>query len=357
MKQGEQAGLRSTRRRRLLQGLAGLMGAVWGPLPGTVRAVEPQAVVRPARPLRVAMVLWRGETEVEQGFRERIAEAGLPLRIEVHDLARDLSALPGVLARLRADPPELVYTWGTGVTLGVAGRHEESLAGLAGLAGLDGVPVVFVMVAAPVDTGLIPADGRSRRNLTGVSHIAPLEAQIAAIRAYLPMRRLGVVYNFAEPASRASLSALKALGAQLGFEVEAWALGEDGPARVEDIAPAVAELAGRGVEVLYIGPDNFIGNHRDVLTEAGFRHRLPAFTATALEVRDGQALFGLVSRYELVGRLAAEKALQILRDGRSPEDIPIETLDRFAYLIRLSAAHRLGLYPPLPLLDYAEVIE
>ena len=68
-------------------------------------------------------------------------------------------------------------------------------------------------------------------------------------------------------------------------------------------------------------------------------------------------MLGLVSRYELVGRLAASKVEDILINGVSPADIPIETLDRFSYLIRLSSARRLALYPPLSLLDYAEIIK
>lgn len=309
-----------------------------------------------AAPARIAMVLWRGETEVEKGFRAALAEHGVAAEIEVIDLARDLSRLPQVIDRLRADPPDLVYTWGTGVTLGIAGRWDTSTPERH----LRGVPLLFVMVAAPYETGVAPPPpGAPRTDLTGVSHIAPLEAQIAAIRSYRPLRKLGIVFNRLEANSVSNVEALRRLAGAQDFELlEAPVpLGGDGQPDPATIPALVANLAGQGAQVLYIGPDNFVGNHREVLTAAGIEHGVPSFTATELEIRDGEAMFGLVSRYEQVGRLAAAKARAILVDGRPVGEIPVETLERFAYLIRLPVARRLGLYPPLLLLRYAEILE
>ena len=309
-----------------------------------------------AEPARIAMVLWRGETEVERGFRAALAEQGVEATIEVHNIERDTSRLPGIVSALRESPPDLVYTWGTSVTLGVAGRWDAP----ASDAKLSGVPMLFVMVAAPFDTGVAPAPPLPpRSDLTGVSHIAPLEAQINAIRSYLPMQKLGIVFNPLEANSVSNVEALRRLAERLNFTlleapVQAGADGQPSPAAIPAL---VAGLAKQGAQVLYIGPDNFVGNHREALTAAGIAHGLPAFTATELEIRDGEAMFGLVSRYEQVGRLAALKARAMLVEHKTPAELPVETLERFAYLIRLPVARRLQLYPPLQLLRYAEVIE
>lgn len=325
-------------RRAVLAGAAAVAGASLRP-------------ARAAAPPHIMMILWRGETEVEAGFRAELAEPGPDVRLTVVDLDRDLSRLPDALARARAERPDLVYTWGTGITMGTVGRWDAADPAQH----LTDIPVVFTMVAAPWRTGIAAPEGRSRPLVTGTSHIAPLDSQIAAVRAYLPMTRLGIVYNPAEPNSVATVADLKALEQRLGFTVlEAPATAGPTPDPAE--IPALVEaLARRGAQVLYIGPDNFIGGNHDRLTAAGFAHGLPAFTATELEIRQGEALLGLVSRYELVGRLAARKARAIL-SGTPPAEVPVETLKRFSYIVRMSAAHRLGLYPPLPLLDYAEVI-
>ena len=64
----------------------------------------------------------------------------------------------------------------------------------------------------------------------------------------------------------------------------------------------------------------------------------------------------LISRYYSLGQLTAYKAEQILVDGVAPEAIPIETLKRFSLIINMPLARELKLYPPLAMLNYAEVI-
>lgn len=330
-------------RRQLLAALAAM--------PSLVGAGRANA--RPG-PFRILMVLWRGETAAEAGFREELARLGVAAEIEVRDIARDSSLLPGIVADIRANRPDLIYTWGTGVTLGLAGRWDADPAGH-----VADVPLVFTMVSSPLATGLAPPPDRPpRAQLTGVSHIAPLSAQIAAIRAYLAMDRLGIVFNPQEENSLANLAELKALSSSAGFRViEApvpqLADGKPDPAALPRL---VAGLAEQGADILYIGPDNFVGANRDVVTEAGIAAGLPAFTATELEIRESQAMIGLVSRYDAVGRLAARKAKAILVDDVAPAALPIETLKRFTYIIRLPVALRLARYPSLQLLDYAEVI-
>jgi putative ABC transport system substrate-binding protein len=68
------------------------------------------------------------------------------------------------------------------------------------------------------------------------------------------------------------------------------------------------------------------------------------------------ALSGLVSRYQSVGEFTAFKAEQILVGKQQPNSIPIEPLKRFSYQVRISAAERLKLMPPLPMFNYAEII-
>ena len=76
-----------------------------------------------------------------------------------------------------------------------------------------------------------------------------------------------------------------------------------------------------------------------------------------LAVRQGGALVGLISRYHSVGQLAAAKAVDILVHRKAPADIPIETLKRFSLLINMRTAKQLGgVYPPIDMLNYAEVI-
>lgn len=341
------------KRRTLLRGLAAM--AVTGGLATLPSRLSAQPASKKSRP-RIMMILWRGETRVEKGFRSELAARHVDADIIVRNVARDLDRLPKFLAEARATRPDLVYTWGTGITLGTVGRWNDADPARY----LTDIPVVFTMVSAPLLTGIEPPAGAPPRpNVTGVSHIAPLSSQISAIKAYLPMQRLGIVYNPKEPNSVANVEELRVVTKAMDVELlEAPVpMNADGHPDPASIPVLVADLARRGAQVLYIGPDNFVGNYREELTSAGITHGIPCFTGTELEVRDGEAMFGLVSPYQAVGRLAAEKAIRILVDGEPPSAIPMETLQRFLYIIRLPVAMKLKLYPPLQLLDYAEIIQ
>ena len=72
---------------------------------------------------------------------------------------------------------------------------------------------------------------------------------------------------------------------------------------------------------------------------------------------NGDALFGLVGNYYIVGQYCASKAAQILTEGVAPVDIPFDTLQRFSMKVNMAAARKLGIYPPMNLLGITEVIK
>ena len=333
-------------RRTVLAGLAGSAAAL-GCGPAQAQA----------KPKRITMVLFRGETEVEQGFRAYVQERGLPFEISVLDTDRKAAAtLPGFIEEIRRTRPDLVYTWGTTVTLGIAGTYDQT--DRSKLIPEE-IPVVCALVADPVGAKIVQKmNVPPGRNLTGVSHIVPLRSQIAAITAYRPFKRLGVIYNPQEQSSVLNVQDLERLAPELGFaltteRVPQNAKGEPDPDAVPGL---VDKVAAAGADFLYIGPDTFMGDNRVAVTAEALVKHLPVFTATELEVRTSDTLFGLVSRYDNVGRFAAYKAEQILVKGIPARDIPVETLQRFSYIVNMSVAKRLKLYPPMSVLRFAEVI-
>ena len=109
--------------------------------------------------------------------------------------------------------------------------------------------------------------------------------------------------------------------------------------------------------MLYLGPDTFITTtHRHLVATAALAERLPSFSVTELIVRSDRALFALSSSPYGIGRLTGVKAVQILLEGKSPGEIEVETLRRFSVLINMATAKELSCYPPLSLLNFAEVV-
>ncbi|HEY4083694.1 MAG TPA: ABC transporter substrate-binding protein [Burkholderiaceae bacterium] len=316
------------------------------------------ALVRAAQPLRIYAITYRGKTEVERGFADYFASRGIAVEITWRDIALDPAKLPALVDEIRRERPDLVYTWGTGVTLGIAGRWQDA-GDVAGAAHhITDIPLVFSLVAAPVDTGIVAQLHAPGRNVTGVSHMAGLSAQVQAMSTYRAFRKVGVLYSPNEPNSLAMLKELNAIGAKQGFAVLAqpFKLGADGRPSGEGAADIVRGLKAEGAEWLYMPPDSFLNTQaKDVVVPAALAAQLPVFASTEQLMASG-ALLGLVSRYYNIGQFAAYKAEQILVGKIAPGRIPVETLTRFSLQINLPVARRLGVLPPLEMFNYAELI-
>ena len=327
-------------RRQLLLGAASL--AVAGTAPAA------------ARPPRIFMILFRGETGVEKGFRNYFQTHRIDVELIMRDVALDVGKVPALLREARSMQADMIYTWGTPVTLAVAGRHDRVDPALH----VTDIPVIFTMVASPEGAGLIASRRGSGRNLTGTSHVVPMDQQLSAMRAYRAFKRLGMLYNPAEPNSMQNLREMRSAASRDGFTLVERAVPLDAKGQpIADALPGLIDaIARENLQLLYMGPDSFLSANRKAYTEAALAARLPTFSATEMALRDGKALFGLVSGYENVGRLTAYKAAQILQHKMAPGMIPIETLARFSYLVNMSVAKALEFYPPLKVINYAELL-
>jgi len=339
------------RRRDFLIAAAGGTAALM-----TGKALTGKALAKgtPDDPFRIYRITYRGRTPVEEGFDTYMAANGISVDFIERDAARDTSKLPGFVEEIRELQPDLVYTWGTGVTLGAAGKFDADNPADY----ITDIPIVFALVSAPVKSGLVPSRENPGRNLTGAVHVVPTETQLRAMASYRPFTKLGVLYTPTEPNSVAIVEELGRLKDTLGFELitRTFRIGDDGKPTADGVEDLIGEIKADGAEWLYLLPDTFLGTVYDRVAPAALAEKLPTFGAAELAVRQGGALVALVSRYYSVGQLAASKAIAILTENTAPRDIPIETLSRFSLIINMDIARQLELYPPIEMLNYAEVI-
>lgn len=326
-------------------------------LGGTAQAQGPTSTpapgAAPATPLTIALVLPRAQQSTEAGFKSYLERLNLLVRyVEVHNSGLDPAALRQQVAALK---PDLVYAWGTPTALALAGRLDQGNADNP----LRNLPIVFTEVTDPVNAGLLKNPRQPERNITGVSHVAPLETQFNAIQAYRSFRKIGYLHNPAEPNSHIILRDLRALAQRQGLEVidASLPLNASQVPDAAQIAPLVADIAARGADLLYIGPITFLAfTHRDAVTQAALQHHLPTFCTTESIVRRSNCLFGLFSNDTSVGRFAGFMAHQLLVQKKPVSAVPASTLQRFSLLVNMRTAKALDLYPPMLLLNVAEVV-
>jgi len=331
-------------RRRFLTGAAALGGLALG-APAIVRAQS-------ARP-RIYMMLFRGWEDACDGFRDYLVSRNLDVEMTIGDADRESAAVPGLVAAAKAMRPDLVYIWGTNTAALALGPWDAPDPDRY----ITDIPAVFNIVTEPVGNGIIQSLEHPGRNATGTLYVVPIDIQLRTIASYKPFRRLGIIYNPLERNSILTVGALKTELAKLGGTLL------DRPVPVVDGEPvatgmsaAVKQLKDDGADWLYIPPDTFLQQHRNLLTNSALQVGLPAFTSTEPYIRDANALFGLVCRYYNIGQFTGRKAEQILREGAKPGDLPVETLNRFSLLVNMRAATKLNLYPPMNMLRYAEAV-
>jgi putative ABC transport system substrate-binding protein len=304
-----------------------------------------------ARPFRIMMLLFRGWEEACDGFRDHFAARRIPVDLIVRDIAQDLRRVPDLVAEVRQVKPDLVYVWGTSLAIAALGPWDA----VDPAKHITGVPVVFNIITDPVGNRIIRSHTDPGRAVTGTEYIAPVEVQMRAMARYRAFTRVATTFN---PNERNSLSVVAQMRALLGDGLVELPVALDAARRPDpdSIPDVVARARQAGADWLYIPPDTFLNNHRAVLTRAALEEGLPCFSASERFVQFAEGLAGLVSRYYSVGAFTGFKAEQILRGGRAAESIPIETLTRLSFLIRMESARRLRIFPPVGLLRVAETV-
>lgn len=320
---------------------------------GLAGSLPARAQSAPGKTYRILMLTFRGETDVERGFRDFLTANEIKTDIIARDAGSDSRQVPHMIADLATLKPDLIYTWGTPVTLGVVGPYDSTDPRY-----VRDIPVVFALVAAPVRAKIAPSFASSGRNVTGAVHVVPTDVHMRAMQAYKPFTSVGVLYSTTEQNSRVIVDEVKSICAKMGAQVVAapFKLDANGRPTGDGVEDMIRQMRADGVNWLYLLPDTFLGTIYDRVTPTALDLGIPTFAAAERGVREGGALVGLVSRYYSVGQLAAAKAVEILVHGKAPKDIPIETLKRFSLIINMRVARTLQIYPPITMLNYAEIV-
>ncbi len=301
------------------------------------------------------MVLPRPAGETERAFVEYFAKRGITLHPVVLQYSGRPADQPELIAKLRRLAPDLIYTWGTPTTLAVAGPTDGDPHRY-----IRDIPVVFATVADPVAAGLVTTLEHPGRNVTGIDPLPAVAVQLNAINAYRAFHVLGFLYVDKAHAGLTLRQQLRALAGTQHFTLlEAPVpLDAHGEPDAGALPGLMRQLKEGGADFVYIDPDTFFAGEsiEERVGRAALEAGLPSFAARASTSRNWGVLLELFSPQINVGRFAAYKAMRILTQQVAPANEPIETLRRFSLLINMPTALRLQAYPPLLLLDAAQVV-
>jgi ABC-type uncharacterized transport system substrate-binding protein len=261
--------------------------------------------------LRVAMVLWRGPTDAEKGFKDGLKELGYTVEYTELNANQDRAELGRLLRETlkpRLDTLDYIYTYGTTVTLAAKSVVQ------------DKVPVIFDIVNDPVGAGIVESLEHSGSNVAGMSNEVPLPLQLKTALSVFPIKRLGLLFNPREKNSMLIRDKIMAVGPALGIEV----IDLRSPPALDALQDNLRKLRDKSIAVdaVYLPPDSFlVSNAKEI--GAALRDAQVKSIASLEPFIDGGALLGVVPDYYQLGKAGAA-LVHRHQGGQRLQDMPVQ---------------------------------
>ena len=281
----------------------------------------------------------------QYGFRKAMAEAGFVEGVNVEYIflcaEGDMSLAKSIADRFVAEKVDLIHAITT----------PNSQACVAAAEG-TGIPVVFSTCTAPAEAGIVSTWDAPRpdANVTGVSDMADMKAQMEIIKEIMPdLRVLGVIYNPGEVNSVVQMGQLTDIMADVGIEK----LVEATCSTTAEVATAAASLIGR-CDAIYVPTDNTAVSGLEAIIAVAEENKIPFFGSTG-DMVDRGCIAAKGADYTWIGEEAGRYAARIL-NGESPGSIPVVYCapEACKLIVNPGAAGRMGITIPQSVILKAE---
>jgi putative tryptophan/tyrosine transport system substrate-binding protein len=279
-------------------------------------------------------------------FRQRLADLGWieghNIRIELRWSGSDMERAHVLAKELVVLKPDALLARSTPAT---AALKRET----------DAIPIVFVNIAEPIESGFVQTLARPGGNITGFTNF---ESSIGGKWLQLLKEadprivRIAVIYKpQTAPFAGLFLRSIQLAAPTLALQIVDMPVHSDGD--IEVATAAFAQEPGGGLIAI---PDAFTVERRDTIIALAARHRLRALYATPFFTRSGGLMAYAVDTRDTMQR-AAGYIDRILR-GAKPADLPVQAPAKFELSINLKTAKALGLdLSPMLIARADEVIE
>ena len=266
---------------------------------------------------------------------------GSNIQIECRFAASDLERVQAYAAELVAMSPDLILSDNTPIVQQLQKRTRT-------------IPILFVSLADPVDTGIVASLAHPGGNVTGFMNPEPAMSGkwLELLKEAAPsLTRVLVMVNAGNAGNAARLRVIEAAAPAFGVQVSSSAIRGAG-----DIESAINAVAGQSNVGLIAAPAAPINDLRKLIFALAERHRLPAAYAYRYYAKDG----GLMSYGVEPAAMWAQAATYVERilRGERAGDLPVQAPTKYTLVINLRTAKAMGLTVPESLLLRAdEVIE
>jgi len=298
---------------------------------------------------RIALILQRGDSRIEEPLWTRMAELGWvrgkTLAVERREFGDNVDQVPAVTNELlKADVRAFVVP-----TAGVAARVREVT---------DRVPIIVITAGDLVEAGLAESLARPGGNVTGVQvlQVELAAKRLALLKAAIPgLSRVGVVMQVPsaswDPGSKgiysSALREFQSAARSLALQLDTKIVHSK-----EDLDPAFASLRQMQVGGTLIFTNAFTFANREAITALAIDYRMPILCDSDEWVGAGALMAYYTPLAEML-RTTAEIVDKVLR-GTNPRNIPVQQPITFRLALNLTTARNLGITIPQIIVQQAD---
>ena len=180
------------------------------------------------------------------------------------------------------------------------------------------IPIVGTSVTDYVTAGVVDSNEAPGRNVTGVSDLSSIDAQIDVLLQFCAEdTKVAVVYCSAEPNSIYQAELAEAYLKSLGRDYAVYTVADSNEIQAV-LTNAVGECG-----AVYIPTDNTLANNMEIVKNVTVPAGVPSFAGAEQMCVEGALSTLSISYYDL-GVRAGEMAYEILVNGANPAEMPVE---------------------------------
>ncbi len=266
-----------------------------------------------------------------KGFIDGLAEAGYVdgenIIIDYHNAQGEPANCVTIANKLINDKDDLIFAIATPAAQAVANLTKT-------------IPVLFSSVTDPETAKLVKSNKKPDTNVTGTSDLTPVEAQIDLLLKLVPnAKKVGLLFCSSEANSIFQIALAKEACAARGLSYV-----EGSVSNSNEIQQVTQSLVGK-VDAYYVPTDNMFAAGMANVAMVANQAKIPVICGEEGMVKNGGLATYGINYYEL-GKQTAKQAVQIIRDGKNPADMPVEYLQNCELSISEETAKLIGINIP-----------
>ena len=202
------------------------------------------------------------------------------------------------------------------------------------------IPIIVSGIGDPIGAKLVTNLNKPNVNVTGTINLPPIEKQIELMHTLMPnAKKIGLLYCSSEINSSYQIKLAKEKLDSLGLEYTDLTV-----ANANEIQQMMINAANK-VDAIFSPTDNIIANSMANVAMIEESEKIPVVCADASMTKIGGTVTYSVDYYEM-GKLTAKKTIEVLEGIKDIKNIPLETVDKFNFIVNTNMITKLGLSIP-----------